>query len=395
MVSAVLEFVVVLALGLVLYSYVLYPLVLCLVAGAVQLIRDVRFVFGKRDRRIGGPLELPDVAVVIAAFNEEVDIAARVENLLALDYPVDRLHIHIGSDGSTDATNSILSGFRDSRLHVSLFEENRGKASVLNDLVDQTVSPLIVFSDANTMFEPQALRRLVAHFEDDSVGAVSGELHLTGNGGDNQDGLYWRVEQMLKFFEGRIGGLLGANGAIYAIRRQAWQRLRVDTICDDFCVAMTVAAQGYRLVYEPSARAEESIPERIADEYRRRIRIGIGNFQALVRHPEYLFGVSRATAFAYFSHKVLRWLTPHLVILGMLSAGVLAIDSSGWLWFSACLMAGFVVAVIALILVNRGVRLPQVLRLLAFFTALNWAFLVASWRFATGRFGGAWSRTRR
>src|SRR5690606_32634509 len=162
--------------------------------------------------------------------------------------------------------------------------------------------------DANTFFDREALRHLVMHFDDPQIGGVSGELRLNRSGGDNQDGVYWRIEQFLKLRESRIGGLLGANGAIYAIRRSLWQPLAADTICDDFCVAMNVAAAGRTLVYEPAAFAREDTPDSITEEFRRRVRIGIGNFQALFRHPEYLLRTSMGTRFAYFSHKVLRWI---------------------------------------------------------------------------------------
>ena len=383
------------SIGAVVYSYVLYPFVLAAVAGWVQTVRDARYVLGKRDRRVLREAELPLVAVVISAYNEERHIGPRIENLLALDYPADRLKILIGSDGSRDRTGEIMAGFNDPRLQACVFEQNRGKASVLNDLVSRTDAPIIAFSDANTYFERQALRRLVAHFADARVGAVSGELRLKGAAGDNQDSLYWRVEQFLKFFEARIGGLLGANGAIYAIRRELWQPLASDTICDDFCVAMSVAATGHRLVYEPAAWAEEDTPDAIGEEYKRRVRIGIGNFQALVRHPEYLSRTSAGTRFAYVSHKVLRWIAPHLLVLGLAASLWLAHASWGWRIFAGLQIVGYVGAAALYGVSSRGGQLPGLLRIPAFLFALNWAFLIASYRYATGRYSGSWRRTAR
>ena len=289
----------------------------------------------------------------------------------------------------------LFRSFNDPRLQACVFEQNRGKASVLNDLVSRTDAPIIAFSDANTYFERQALRRLVAHFADARVGAVSGELRLKGAAGDNQDSLYWRVEQFLKFFEARIGGLLGANGAIYAIRRELWQPLASDTICDDFCVAMSVAATGHRLVYEPAAWAEEDTPDAIGEEYKRRVRIGIGNFQALVRHPEYLSRTSAGTRFAYVSHKVLRWIAPHLLVLGLAASLWLAHASWGWRIFAGLQIVGYVGAAALYGVSSRGGQLPGLLRIPAFLFALNWAFLIASYRYATGRYSGSWRRTAR
>ncbi|WP_293995923.1 glycosyltransferase family 2 protein [Sphaerotilus sp.] len=387
----------------VVYSYALYPVVLFVIGSVVQGLRDVGFVFRKRDRRIdAGHAETepqwPPVAIVISAYNEETHIVSRIENLLALDYPADKLHAYIGSDGSRDRTAELMVQFKDEPRVVALpFEVNRGKASVLNDLVSRTSEPIVVFSDANTYFERSALKRLVARFQDPKVGGVTGELRLMGNDGDNQDSLYWRIEQFLKFFEARIGALLGANGAIYAIRRTLWQPLRPDTVCDDFCVAMNVSAAGHRLVYEPKAWAEEDTPEQIGEEVKRRIRIGIGNFQALARHPQYLTRTSLATAFAYVSHKVLRWTAPHLLLLALAASVTLAVteSSSGWAVYALAQAGSYMLAWAGWRLTTRGVKLPTLVKLAAFLFALNWAFLVASWRFSTGRASGSWGRTSR
>lgn len=385
-------------IALFLYSYLLYPILLSGIAGWVQLKRDVRHIFGKANRRTQQDSDLPDIGVVIAAFNEEKHIKQRVENLLAQDYPSDKLRIYIGSDGSRDQTGAILQSFDDARLQSFVFEQNRGKASVLNDLVNRGRESVIAFSDANTFFAPDALRRLVAPFSDPNVGGVSGELRFLSAKGNNQDGVYWKIEQLLKFFESRIGGLLGANGAIYAIRRTLWQPIRPDTICDDFCIAMNVAAQGARLVYEPNAWAEEEMPDNIDDEYHRRIRIGIGNFQALVRQPDYLTRTSWGTRFAYVSHKVLRWLAPHFILLSLCaSAAVVTLEPGAtpwlaWLFLQSC---GLAVAALAYQLTQRSQQLPGPIKLLGFVFALNWAFLVASWRYITGQYSGSWRRTVR
>jgi cellulose synthase/poly-beta-1,6-N-acetylglucosamine synthase-like glycosyltransferase len=390
-----LEVIALACLGAVLYSYVLYPFLLAFVASLIQGLRDARYVLRKSDRRIGGDESLPEIAIVISAFNEERHIRQRMQNLLDLDYPAHLVHAYIGSDGSRDATGAALAAQRDPRIRAVVFEKNRGKATVLNDLVARGTEPILVFSDANTYFHRDALRRLVSHFSDPGVGGVSGELRLVGSGGDNQDSLYWRVEQFLKFFEARIDGLLGANGAIYAIRRTLWKPLRPDTICDDFCVAMNVSATRHRLVYEPTAWAEEETPAAIGDEYQRRVRIGIGNFQALMRHPEYVWRTSAGTCFAYLSHKVLRWIAPQLLIVGLLVSLLLGMESSAWLTFGLLQLGAYMAAALLYALSRRGHVLRPVLRIPAFLFALNWAFLVASIRYATGQYSGSWKRTAR
>lgn len=390
-----LEFLAIGGVFLVAYSYVLYPLLLSVVAAAAQFFQDARYVWRKADRREAKQVALPRVAVVISAFNEAKHLQARIDNLLQLDYPPELLRCYIGSDGSRDATGDILAACQDPRIHGLVFAQNRGKASVLNDLVSRGNEPVVVFSDANTFFDAQALKRLVRHFADPQVGGVSGELRLLSSAGANQDSLYWRFEQFLKFFEARIHGLLGANGAIYAIRRALWQDLAPDTICDDFCVGMNVSASGARLVYEPTAWAEEETPDDMADEYHRRLRIGVGNFQAFYRHPEYFWRTSVGTQFSYVSHKVLRWFAPHLLIVALCAAVVLGWQSPSWALIAGLEFMAYAGAALLYWQSGRGVRLPAILNVVALLFALNWAFLVASVRHARGGSSGAWRRTAR
>lgn len=385
MVDAVLAAVFWLCLGLVVYSYVLYPPLLTLLA---------RVVTRRPPPAVADHAALPSVACLVAAYNEEQHIEARIANLLAQDYPGDRLQVYVGSDGSSDATAEIIGRLQSDRVRPFAFERNRGKASVLNDLVGAAGQDLLVLTDANTEFAPDAVRRLVAPFADPQVGCVCGELRLLGAKGSNQDSLYWRMEQHLKRNEALLGGLLGANGAIYAMRRELYVPLRPDTITDDFCIAMAVGARGWRLVYEPAAIATEDTPDDIDDEYHRRVRIGIGNYQALFRHPEFLIGSGWATGFTYFSHKVLRWITPHLLGLALAASLLLAPRRPLYAWLAGLQVAGYALGVLLYRWRGRP-GLPRVGRVLAFFLALNWAFCVASWRYAAGNYRGSWRRTIR
>lgn len=385
------------SVGLALYSYLAFPLVLMVWAAVAQILSDLGHLWRKGERRQDRrDTPTPPVAVVISAYNEEAHIEDRLRNLLEADYPAHLLSVYVGSDGSVDGTAALLQSVTDPRIHVRVFDVNRGKASVLNDLVALGEEPVIVFSDANAFFEPDAIRRLVRHFEDAEVGGVCGELLLrAAGGGDNQDSLYWRYEQVLKSLEARIGGLLGANGAIYAIRRSLWKPIEPDTICDDFCVAMNVSAAGSTLRYEPTAIAHEEAPPALADEFGRRLRIGIGNFQALVRHPEYLLRTTWATRFTYLSHKVLRWITPHLWLLSM-AACLPLLDRAPMRWLFGFELAVLAVAAACYAATLRGSRLPGPARIVAFLFALNWAFLLASQRFARGRYNRrGWARTAR
>lgn len=376
-----------LALFLVFYSYVLYP---------VLLATLVRLFPARRAPRPGlvRATERPDVACIVSAFDEEVFIGARIDNIFDQTYGRGKLKLYVGSDGSRDRTGEIIMSRAGARVHAVAFERNRGKASVLNDLVAATREPILVFSDANTLFEPDAVDKLIAHFSDPRVGVVCGELRLMSANGANQDSAYWRIEQFLKKREAHLGALLGANGAIYAMRRELYRPIKPDTITDDFCIAMTVAADGWDLVYEPEAVAVEDTPNSLVDEYRRRVRIGIGNYQALFRHPEYLLRTTIATRIAYVSHKVLRWISPHLLIVAFIASAYLGQESN--FFFAAFVLQLVSYVVGGFVLVARLDRfMPRIIGVLVYFLALNWAFLVASIRYATGRYSGSWRTTTR
>ena len=379
----IVEWVFWMAISLVAYSYIVYPALM--------------FVVGRRAGRPVSPPpsgEQPRVAVVLAAFNEERHIEGRIRNVAELDYPAGKVVVYVGSDGSTDATSTLALRHAGERVRVFPFAQRRGKASVLNDLLAEVDEEIVVFTDANTKFEAGALRALVAHFADPTVGAVSGELRL-GNPehGDNQDAEYWRVETAIKLGEASVGGLLGANGGIYAIRRELYRPLRPDTIVDDFTVVMNVSVLGSRAVFEPAALAFEDTPPGIDHEFRRRVRIGIGNYQAFFRHPEYWLRATWMRRFTYVSHKVLRWFTPHLLIVAFVASLVLAPRSPYAQLLAAQILAyGFLGLGM---LLRRYVLFPRVISIPLFVFALNVAFIVAFCRYLANDFSGMWRTTQR
>lgn len=377
------------ALLLPLYSYALFPPMVVALGALVQRHRAAHI-------RPDSPqidAVLPRVAIVVSAYNEERHVAELIANLLALEYP-QPLTLYIGSDGSSDRTAAILDAHASARVRAFIFSRNRGKASVLNDLVAASSEPVIVFTDANTRLEADALLRLAQHFEDPDVGAVCGELSLRPDGdGNSADGIYWRIERALKSSEGTLGALLGANGGIYAIRRECFVPIAPDTLIDDFCIAMTASLSGKSLQYEPSARAHESTPTQLHDEFTRRVRIGIGNYQAFFRHPEYLLRTNPMRSFAYLSHKVLRWFTPHLMLLALVSNALLLSFPLYRLLFWTQI-AGYGVGLMLFLVADR-ISTPKALRLPVFLLAMNVAFGFGFWRFVTGRYSGSWRRTAR
>jgi cellulose synthase/poly-beta-1,6-N-acetylglucosamine synthase-like glycosyltransferase len=376
------------------YTYLLYPIVLILIAAYHQVQDDRFYLAYKRDRRVSDLDELPKVAIVIAAYNEEKHIEQRLKNLLNLDYPKDRYKIYIGSDGSDDATPEIIRTFVSEGVVYLDYRERRGKASILNDIMAQVKEPLVVFSDANTEFAPDDLRKLVRHFADPQVGAVCGELLIRVEGGsDNQDSLYWRTERMLKFYEGRLGGLLGANGANYAIRRELFVLLPCDTIVDDFTIVMNIAAAGHKIIYDAEAMAYEPEAPSIAAEFTRRIRIGMGNYQAFFRLFEFMNPLVGVRVFTYVSHKVLRWFVPHLLFTALLTSALLY-DVSWYTVLFWMQVYGYT-ACYVLYIISQYRKLPRRLLFPIFIMAMNLAFAIGFIRYLKGGSSGIWQRTLR
>ncbi len=368
------------------YNYVAYPL----------LIYVLSRVFGRKQVPADPADEtLPSVSLLIAAHNEEDVISERIQNALALDYPRDKLEIVIASDGSTDGTNEIVERFAGREVVLLAFAQNRGKSTVLNDAINRLRGEIVMLSDANTMMDRMAARRLARWFQDSKIGAVCGKLELyDSQGSRNADGFYWKYENLIKRCEGYLGGVLGANGAIYAIRRSVYQQIPSDTLIDDFTIPLLARLRtGCGIAYDRDAIAFEETAPDIHAEFRRRARIGAGGFQALARlwplmHPRFGW-----TAFTFFSHKVLRWLSPFFLVAILLSNILLARDVQ----YGALLAAQVVFYGLALIGNHWSFsgRIGRVLRLPTLFTAVNAALAVGFGRWLLHQQTGTWNRTRR
>jgi cellulose synthase/poly-beta-1,6-N-acetylglucosamine synthase-like glycosyltransferase len=301
------------------HAYAGYPLVLWVLA---RLGMGRSSSGGRKDSE-----DCPLVSLLVAAHNEESVIDAKIENCAHLDYPIEKIEILLGSDGSTDATVERARRHGLPNLRVFDFPERGGKASVLNRLAQAAQGEILAFSDANTMFDPQAMRLLVDGFEDAKVGCVSGRLRLVSpnaNPGGRGEGLYWRYETAIKRLESRLGAVIGANGAIYAIRRELFVAIPGGTINDDFFLSAKVLEQGWRSIYRPEAEASEQTATSLAGEYRRHLRDAAGHFQVLALTWRLLNPMGGRVAFGYFSHRVIRWFAPFLLGVMLVASALLA-----------------------------------------------------------------------
>jgi biofilm PGA synthesis N-glycosyltransferase PgaC len=340
------------------------------------------------------PAVAPTVSVIVVAQNEAARIEGRLDNLLALDYPRDRLDILVGCDGSTDGTPERARRYEEAGVKVAAFPARRGKPAVLNALVAKASGEIALLADARQRFETGALRAIVAPFADPRVGAVSGELVLTDNAGRTAVGggigMYWRYEKFIRSRESRVDSTIGATGAIYAIRRALFTPIPEDTILDDVLVPARIAGRGYRVLFEPRARAHDRAAGSAGEEFARKVRTIAGNFQLFAREPWLLNPWRNRLWLQTVSHKALRLLTP-LLLAAALGANLALLDRVLYRWMLV-LQVLFYVGALTGGLVRNARRKVPVLTFPYVLCLLSWATVVAFVRFLTGRQRVTWER---
>lgn len=258
----------------------------------------------------------PSVSLIIPAYNEEAIIAEKLENTFALDYPRELLEIIVVTDGSDDRTPDIVREYATRGVRLLHQPERRGKIAAMNRAVPYASGEVLVFSDANAMVEPQALRALVANFADPQVASVGGvkQIRTSASVQARGESAYWRYEAYLKKLDSQVNTAIGAIGELFAIRRELYRPLAEDLIIEDFVMTMELVARGWRVAYEPAAVTWEDASPSLRGEWRRRTRMAAGGFQVMGRLKEMLNPLHSFAAFQFFSHKVLRWLAPFFML---------------------------------------------------------------------------------
>lgn len=372
------------SLGLLLYTYAGYPALLWLLG---RLLPAPVSEPGEPDR-------WPDVTILLSAYNEEAVIDARIRNFLELEYPRERLEILIGVDGSADHTADRARRFEDAGVSVVTFPRRRGKAAVLNDLMRTARGEIVVLADARQRFDAGALRALLAPFGDPRVGAVSGELILSdapdSPGVARGVGFYWRYEKIIRRNESRVDSTVGATGAIYAIRRALFAPIPDDTILDDVLIPLRIARRGYRVLFEPQARAYDRGATSPREELRRKVRTLAGNFQLFARERWLLSPFHNRLWFQTLSHKGLRLVAPLLQGTALATNLLLAAEPVYRVTLAVQLLF-FVAALGGYALQNASRRSP-ILALPYTVCLLNWATVVAFIRFVTGQQRVTWEK---
>ena len=358
----------------IIYTYLGYPLLAWLMARC-------------RRRAVRKAAITPKVSVVIACHNEAHNIEARLRNLLECDYPPQQLEIIVVSDGSTDLTAEVARRAAHERVRVLAYEWQMGKAAALNVGVEQAAGEVIVFADARQRFEARAIRELVANFADPAVGAVSGELLLDGGAGVGESvGLYWKYEKWIRKNESRFDSVIGATGAIYAVRKRLWRRLPPMTILDDVYTPMRVAMSGYRVVFEEQARAFDRAAGSARREFARKVRTLTGNYQLCQLMPRLLVPTS-ALLLQFYSHKLMRLAAPIFFLL-LAAVNVAIITSEGAALFYTATLAAQVIFSACVAAGAALLKRQRTVRLLSFayvFSVMNAAALVGLIYFVAGK----------
>ena len=368
------------ALFLVAHTYLIYPVILYILT------------VGRRAPGYAPLEELPGVAVIIAAYNEEAVLRSKLENTLAIDYPRKLLDVVVVSDASTDGTDRIAADFAGRGVRLHRMPERSGKTAAQNAGVELARGEYLVFSDANSMYAPDALKQLLAPFADAGVGCVCGELRYVnpGKGGAGKgEGTYWRYEQFLKLRESMLSSALGANGAIYGLRRDCFEMLGSEII-SDFIMPIRVWRQGYRVVYAPLAVATEVSAGTFADECRRRRRIVSRSLYGLWTQRGVLNPAAHLLfAFQMASHKLLRWLVPVFLAAALALNLLLAGEDEMYRLLLALQGVFYALALMGIALPGRLGR-NWLFYIPAYFCATNWGAFLGLLRFLGGRRDRVW-----
>lgn len=368
---------------LVIYTYLGYPVVVFLLS-----------------RLFSRPIKkddfTPSVSVIIAAYNEERDLPAKLDNMLSLDYPKEKLEIIVASDCSTDGTDEIVQSYADRGVILSRQELRQGKTRAQQRAAKISTGDVLVFSDATTMYEPDALRKIVRSFADPDVGCVAGQLvyvDRTSTAVGQGCRSYWGYEKFLKKCESRLGSLIGVSGCLYAVRRTCQVRL-ANQMIDDFVIATEIHLQGLRTVYEPEAISTEDTNNRGKDEFKMRVRVISQTLRALNSYREVL-SLSHHGMFAFqmFSHKALRYLVPAFLVGAFVSNWALLETSTFYYYAFAAQIAFYLSALVGGLAERLKVKVGP-LAIPYYFALVNIASIAGFIRFLSGSTQVVWEPVR-
>ncbi|MEO0581326.1 MAG: glycosyltransferase family 2 protein [Bacteroidota bacterium] len=388
---SVIEFVFWLSLGLVVFTYLGYGLVM---RGLIQLQRMVK---GKP--RVTDPAEWPTVTFLVAAYNEEDFIVEKIHNTLDIDYPKEKVQIIFVTDGSSDQTPELVAQFPEIQLYHQ--PERRGKIAAVNRVMPHATHEITIYSDANAMLNREVAKRIVRHYQDAQVAAVAGEKRVWVKEKDAAsaagESLYWRYESTLRKWDAEWYSVMGAAGELFSIRTSQFESIPTDTLIEDFFLTMRMVEKGYTIAYEPEAYAMENASSDVKEELKRKIRISAGGLQAIWRLRR-LFNPFKypRVAFQFLGHRAIRWtLAPLSLLILFILHPILAIQQGGFmlaLWGAH--LTFYSMALIGWLMARQNVRM-KALFVPYYFLMMNYAVFMGLNRLLKGTQTVLWERAKR
>jgi biofilm PGA synthesis N-glycosyltransferase PgaC len=377
------------SLALIVYCYLAYPLLVYVLSSFAANSA------AKSDFE-------PTVSIILSAYNEEEFIVDKIKNLLSLDYPADKIEILIGSDGSTDQTNNLVKSLVSPQISFYLFLERRGKAATINELAVKAKHEIIVFTDARQIWEKKALCELVSNFSDPQIGCVSGELcfhSIQGLGGTARGiNIYWNYEKFLRSCESKIHSMLGATGAIYAIRSRLFTPVPRYVVLDDMFIPLKVIEKGFRVVFNSRARAYDSAADSPKEEHRRKVRTLFGNYQIFCLFPNLLVPFFSPIALQILSHKFLRLVAPFLLVIVFATNLILPAKGVVYEIFLVCQFVFYGLAILGYWTRNKRTGYLKILSRFSYvpyvFCLLNFSALIGCFKFIMRKQSVAWEKAR-
>lgn len=363
------------------------------------ILVKIKRIFKKPEQLLPG-VDLPNVTILIAAYNEEALIDEKVENTLSLDYPKDKIQVIIITDGSTDQTAEKVSKYSTVLLLHS--DIRAGKMAAIKRAMPFVSGEVILFTDANTFLNKPAVKELVKHYQNPKVGAVAGEKRILveeiADASSAGEGFYWKYESMLKKWDYELYSNVGAAGELFSIRTKLYEPVESDTIIDDHMIAMRIAEKGYIIAYEPLAYAMETASANSKEELKRKIRIAAGGIQSILRLKKAAnpFNYPVLT-FQYISHRVLRWtITPLLLILVFVINGLIVLNSPSnfYLFLFIVQLVFYILSLVGFYFESKNIRVKAVF-IPFYFCMMNYAVMAGIVRYFKKNQSAAWEKSQR
>jgi len=363
------------------------------------LIKIKRVIKGKPVLPVVAIDDLPTCTLVVAAYNEDGVMEDKIKNSLSLTYPANKLEFLFITDGSTDGTAAIVQKYPQIRhMHSN---ERKGKIAAIHRAMDTVNTEIVIFTDANTFLNGDALVNICRHYSDAKVGAVAGEKRVYADA-DNAtagEGFYWKYESKLKTWDSELYSVVGAAGELFSIRTSLYIPVSPNTILDDFMISLLVAEKGYRVIYEPEAYATESASQNVTEELKRKIRIAAGGIQSIIWLKSLLNPFPLPVlSFQYVSHRVLRWtIVPFLMILALILNFVVVVSGDGSFIYQVLLIAQvafYLMAVLGWIMEGRNIKV-KIFFIPYYFCMMNYAVLMGIRRYSLGRQSAIWEKAKR